>query len=270
MRYGLVIWQKLDRYLSFLPRVTCHPDRSLVISSELKENSSWLDTVHIGILLLSRRHPARCDRPRPGPVSRAQCAKLHMIWKTLAIPCGPIPDSRSCRRPPSPTARTLDVICVPGGGGQVALMTDEETLDFLRRQATTARYVTSVCTGSLVLGAAGLLKGYKSACHWAWRDMLPAFGAIPRGRARGARPQPHLGRRRHRRHRLRPHGRGRAGGRGSGQVDPARPGIRPAAAVRFGQPREGGVERVKRIRERLSGMLETRSKANAEAAARLA
>ena len=67
----------------------------------------------------------------------------------------------------------------PGGGGQVALMTDEETLDFLRTQAATARYVTSVCTGSLVLGAAGLLKGYKSACHWAWRDMLPAFGAIP-------------------------------------------------------------------------------------------
>jgi len=56
-------------------------------------------------------------------------------------------------------------------------MTDEETLAFLRRQAATARYVTSVCTGSLVLGAAGLLKGYRSACHWAWRDMLVPLGA---------------------------------------------------------------------------------------------
>jgi cyclohexyl-isocyanide hydratase len=73
----------------------------------------------------------------------------------------------------------LDLICVPGGAGQVALMTDEETLDFLRKQAAGAKYVTSVCTGSLVLGAAGLLKGYKSACHWAWREFLPAFGATP-------------------------------------------------------------------------------------------
>ena len=73
----------------------------------------------------------------------------------------------------------LDVICVPGGGGQVALMGDEETLAFLRKQAAGARYVTSVCTGSLVLGAAGLLKGYKSACHWSSREYLPAFGAIP-------------------------------------------------------------------------------------------
>jgi cyclohexyl-isocyanide hydratase len=73
----------------------------------------------------------------------------------------------------------LDLICVPGGAGQVALMTDDETLDFLRRQAAGAKYVTSVCTGSLVLGAAGLLKGYKSACHWAWRDYLTAFGATP-------------------------------------------------------------------------------------------
>src|SRR5690606_18328133 len=56
---------------------------------------------------------------------------------------------------------------------------DEETLAFLRRQAETARYVTSVCTGSLVLGAAGLLKGRRAACHWMSRDMLKAFGAIP-------------------------------------------------------------------------------------------
>ena len=73
----------------------------------------------------------------------------------------------------------LDLICVPGGAGQAVLMSDEETLGFLRKQAEHAKYVTSVCTGSLVLGAAGLLKGYKSACHWMYRDFLPAFGATP-------------------------------------------------------------------------------------------
>jgi len=73
----------------------------------------------------------------------------------------------------------LDVICVPGGGGVTALLEDEDTLAFLRGQAVTARYVTSVCTGSLALGAAGLLRGRRAACHWMSRDFLPAFGAIP-------------------------------------------------------------------------------------------
>lgn len=74
---------------------------------------------------------------------------------------------------------TLDLICVPGGPGMNALLTDPEVLDFLRGQAAAARYVTSVCTGSLVLGAAGLLRGRRAACHWSSRDMLTAFGAIP-------------------------------------------------------------------------------------------
>ena len=103
---------------------------------------------------------------------------MHMIWKTL----DPVPTDAGFSIVPTTTfadCPQLDVICVPGGGGQVALMTDDETLDFLRKQAATARYVTSVCTGSLVLGAAGLLKGYKSACHWAWRDMLPASAPFP-------------------------------------------------------------------------------------------
>src|SRR5690606_34948427 len=58
------------------------------------------------------------------------------------------------------------------------LLTDQETLDFLRRMAQNARYVTAVCTGSLVLGAAGLLKGRKAATHWAAMEFLPRFGAI--------------------------------------------------------------------------------------------
>ncbi len=72
----------------------------------------------------------------------------------------------------------LDLVCVPGGGGVNALLTDAETLDFLRRQAKIARYVTSVCTGTLVLGAAGLLRGKRATTHWMAMDMLKAFGAI--------------------------------------------------------------------------------------------
>lgn len=73
-----------------------------------------------------------------------------------------------------------DVICVPGGFGATDnAIADDEFLRELRRLAATARFVTSVCTGSLVLGAAGLLRGRRAACHWAWRDMLTAFGAIP-------------------------------------------------------------------------------------------
>ena len=73
----------------------------------------------------------------------------------------------------------LDLVCVPGGNGTNALLNDEETLSFLRRQAAGATYVTSVCTGALVLGAAGLLKGKRATTHWMSMDMLPAFGAIP-------------------------------------------------------------------------------------------
>jgi cyclohexyl-isocyanide hydratase len=82
-------------------------------------------------------------------------------------------------RPLADIAR-CDVICVPGGFGATdSAISDDEFLHHLRRLAATARFVTSVCTGSLVLGAAGLLRGRRAACHWAWRDMLTAFGAIP-------------------------------------------------------------------------------------------
>jgi transcriptional regulator GlxA family with amidase domain len=73
-----------------------------------------------------------------------------------------------------------EVICVPGGRGVTDnAIHDEAFLGELRRLAGTAQFVTSVCTGSLALGAAGLLRGKRAACHWAWRDALPLFGAIP-------------------------------------------------------------------------------------------
>jgi cyclohexyl-isocyanide hydratase len=73
-----------------------------------------------------------------------------------------------------------DVVCVPGGLGATDIaINDDVFLRELRRLAATARFVTSVCTGSLVLGAAGLLRGKRAATHWGWRDLLIPFGAIP-------------------------------------------------------------------------------------------
>jgi cyclohexyl-isocyanide hydratase len=73
----------------------------------------------------------------------------------------------------------LDIIVVPGGPGQLELMEDEAVLEFLRRQATLAKYVTSVCTGAFVLGAAGLLTGYRATTHWLSLPLLRLLGAIP-------------------------------------------------------------------------------------------
>jgi len=76
-------------------------------------------------------------------------------------------------------APQLDLLFVPGGQGIVTVMEDRKALEFLRRQAQQAKYVTSVCTGALVLGAAGLLKGYRAATHWDSMNILPVFGATP-------------------------------------------------------------------------------------------
>ena len=72
-----------------------------------------------------------------------------------------------------------DVLCVPGGGGATQVIEEARYMAEIGRLAVGARYVTSVCTGSLILGAAGLLQGRRAACHWAYRDMLALFGAIP-------------------------------------------------------------------------------------------
>jgi putative intracellular protease/amidase len=74
---------------------------------------------------------------------------------------------------------SCDVICVPGGFGCIDAMADPVFMAQVKRLAAGARYVTSVCTGSLILGAAGLLNGRRAACHWAWRDLLAPLGAIP-------------------------------------------------------------------------------------------
>jgi cyclohexyl-isocyanide hydratase len=74
-------------------------------------------------------------------------------------------------------APTLDVLCVPGGWGIDARLDDDQLLDFLRARGEQARYVTSVCSGALLLGAAGLLRGYRATTHWLSVDLLPLLGA---------------------------------------------------------------------------------------------
>lgn len=110
-------------------------------------------------------------------LSRMPGAQVHLLWKRIE----PLTSDTVLTFLPTTTfadCPQLDVICVPGGAGADDAMLDEETLAFLRKQAEGARYVTSVCTGALVLGAAGLLKGYRAATHWSARPFLPLFGAI--------------------------------------------------------------------------------------------
>jgi cyclohexyl-isocyanide hydratase len=104
--------------------------------------------------------------------------RVELVWKNS----DPVTAIGGMRILPTTTFQTcpqLDLLCVPGGAGMNRLLGDEETLGFIRRQAKGARYVTSVCTGALVLGAAGLLQGRRAATHWMSRDMLAAFGATP-------------------------------------------------------------------------------------------
>jgi cyclohexyl-isocyanide hydratase len=105
-------------------------------------------------------------------------AQIHLIWKRIE----PVASDSVMALTPTTTfadCPQLDVICVPGGAGTDDMVNDEEMLAFLRKQAAGAKYITSVCTGSLVLGAAGLLRGYRAATHWAAVDFLSEFGATP-------------------------------------------------------------------------------------------
>ena len=105
-------------------------------------------------------------------------ATVHLVWKRIE----PVTSDSVLTLTPTVSfadCPQLDVICVPGGLGTDDMINDEEMLAFLRKQAEGARYITSVCTGSLVLGAAGLLKGYRATTHWTAMDFLSAFGATP-------------------------------------------------------------------------------------------
>ncbi len=134
-------------------------------------------TTQIGMLLFPRL--TQLDMTGPFEVfSRLPDSQVRLVWKQAGAVKSDtgltmLADTGMAECP------QLDVICIPGGPGVAALMEDEAVLAFLRAQAPGARYVTSVCTGALVLGAAGLLQGKRATTHWASHDFLAALGATP-------------------------------------------------------------------------------------------
>ena len=131
----------------------------------------------IGMLIFPRL--TQLDMTGPYEVlARLPDTKVELVAATR----DPVTTDRGMQIVPTVTYDTcppLDIVMVPGGPGQQDLMEDAAALSFLRHQAAGAQYVTSVCTGSLVLGAAGLLKGKRATSHWAAVDLLPLLGAIP-------------------------------------------------------------------------------------------
>jgi cyclohexyl-isocyanide hydratase len=131
----------------------------------------------IGMLLFPRM--TQLDFTGPYEVfARLPNTTVHIVSASL----DPVKTDRGLVLAPTTTyadCPPLSVIVVPGGPGQQDLMEDETALAFLRRQAAGARYVTSVCTGALVLGAAGLLDGYRATTHWMSLPLLKYLGAIP-------------------------------------------------------------------------------------------
>jgi cyclohexyl-isocyanide hydratase len=127
-------------------------------------------------------HPKLVLQDLVGPMTvfNLMHSEIHLVWKTremvpteVGIPLHPTTTFADC-------PKELDILCVPGGlEGSIACMDDSEVIDFLADRGSRAKYVTSVCTGSLLLGAAGLLKGYKATSHWYVRDQLALFGATP-------------------------------------------------------------------------------------------
>lgn len=120
------------------------------------------------------------DLVGPQTVLNLMRPEMHLVWKDLEpvsteVGFGIKPTTAFADCP-----KDLDILFVPGGlDGTVAVMDDRQVLDFLADRGSRAHWVTSVCTGALVLGAAGLLDGYKATSHWYCRDMLPLLGATP-------------------------------------------------------------------------------------------
>jgi cyclohexyl-isocyanide hydratase len=131
----------------------------------------------IGMLIFPKL--TQLDMTGPYEVlARLPNTKVHLVAHTL----DPVATDRGMQIVPTVTfadCPPLDVVMVPGGPGQQDLMEDAVVVEFLQRQARGAKYVTSVCTGSLVLGAAGLLKGKRATCHWAALEHLRPLGAVP-------------------------------------------------------------------------------------------
>lgn len=135
------------------------------------------DPLRIAFLLFP--HVTQLDLTGPVQVlSRLGDARLDLVWKTRE----PVPTDAGFAILPTATLEEVpaaDVLCVPGGFGVNGVIADDTVMDWVSTIGAQAAWITSVCTGSLILGAAGLLKGYRAGCHWSQRHMLPLFGAEP-------------------------------------------------------------------------------------------
>jgi cyclohexyl-isocyanide hydratase len=133
--------------------------------------------LNIGILIYPQMD--QIDFTGPFEVfSRIPDATVHVIGKSTT----PFRDALGLILTPEKTlaeAPRLDLLQVPGGPGQEDLMDDEPVLSLIRKQMKSGRYVFSVCTGALLCGAAGILRGRRATTHWASFDILPLFGAVP-------------------------------------------------------------------------------------------
>lgn len=111
-------------------------------------------------------------------LSRLPGAEVHLVAKTLDL----VPSDAALGIPPTTTfdnCPPVDLLCIPGGFGVDQAMQDEALMAFVRREGARAKYVTSVCTGAFILGAAGLLEGKRATTHWAYHDELARVGASP-------------------------------------------------------------------------------------------
>ncbi len=133
--------------------------------------------MHLAFLLF----PGLTQLDLTGPVqflSRLPGAKVDLVWDSL----DPVPTDAGFSILPTATFSQVpraDLLCVPGGMGVAGVIDHAPALDWVRQVGGQAQWVTSVCTGALVLGAAGLLLGYQATTHWAWHDLLALFGAEP-------------------------------------------------------------------------------------------
>ena len=144
-----------------------------VRATDLDQN----DPLHLGAILF----PAMDQADFTGPFE-VLANVPHSTFHVLAVEKTPVRDVRGLILTPQMTlaeSPQLDVLLVPGGAGVNAVMEDEAVLAFVRRQAAGAKFIFSVCTGALVLGAAGLLKGRRATTHWASHHLLSRFGASP-------------------------------------------------------------------------------------------
>lgn len=133
--------------------------------------------MHIAFLLFP--HVTQLDLTGPAQfLSRLPDARVDLVWEDRA----PVPTDAGFSILPTATFADVpraDLLCVPGGMGVSTVINHAPALDWVRQVGGDAQWVTSVCTGALILGAAGLLQGYRATTHWAWHDLLALFGAEP-------------------------------------------------------------------------------------------